>query len=289
MSSAEVKSLPTLWLAPPPGFLHSPHHPAIEPASIATSALLATLILIFLATFLIKKLRGNFLDSTSGSPSSEHADKHLTISGPLDDVLRRNRNRDNVMDQPVPRLWSGFSSSNEDIERVGVGQVGDGGGREEAVAGERRRRAVELANTPARMPDTARNATPAYPPYPVELDVLPRPPHGIHHRYPDTYAGRPPPPKIPMPQHNLNTHTTSYNTTDNKASSSLPPPLRPAPRNPRYSFGDDTTVVGDKADVETLRSDLSFPDTDSDNASYEEGRWKGGDGKEMGLVGRHWE
>lgn len=277
MSSAEVKSLPTFWLAPPPGLLHSPHHPAIEPASIAISALLATLILIFLATFLIKKPQGNFLDNTNGSLSSEQADKHLTISGPLDDVLGRNGN--DLTGHPVPRLWSGFSSSNEEIERVGVGRVGD-----EAVAN---RRAIEVANTPARMPDTARNTTPAYPPYPVELDVLPRPPQGIHHCYPDTYAGRPRPPKIPIPQHNLDTHTTNLSNLNNSASSSHP--THPVPRNPCYSFGDDTTVVGDEADIETLRSDLSFPDTDSDSASYDESRWKGVDGKEMGLVGRHWE
>ena len=175
-----------------------------------------------------------------------------------------------------------------------------GAGREEGE----RRRAVELDNMPARMPDTSHNGMTGYPPYPVELDVVPRSPQSIHHRYPDTYAGRPPPPPpppppkipIPIPQHNPNPYTTPINpineNRNHNGESSRLPPLRPAPRNPRYSFGDDdTTVVGDKADVETLRSDLSFPDTDSDSASYEEGRWKGGDvdGREVGLVGRHWE
>jgi len=216
-------------------------------------------------------------------PSSEQAEKHLTISSPLDAVLRRNAN--DGTGHPIPRLWSGFSSSNEEIRRVGQGVE--------------TRRAVELANTPARMPDTSHNTTPAYPPYPVELDVLPRSPQGIHHRYPDTYTAHPPPPPpskipIPIPLHNLNTYNTTTTTTNrnHNGESSRAPPLRPATRNPRYSFGDDdTTVVGDKADVETLRSDLSFPDTDSDSASYEEGRWKGVDvdGREVGLVGRHWE
>ena len=288
MSSTPPTPLPTVWLLPPPSLLPSPHHPAIEPASLAISALLGSLALVFITTFLIRNPhKRNFLDGTSRTPEEEQAEKQLTISGPLVTVLRRNGNGNDGNEgnegtgHLIPRLWSGFSSSNEEVGRVGAG-------REEGE----RRRVVELYNMPARMPDTSHNGMTAYPPYPVELDVLPRSPQSIHHRYPDTYAGRPippppPPPKIPIllpqrnPNPNPNTHTTNYN---NNASSSRP--TRLPPRNPRYSFGDDdTTVVGDKADVETLRSDLSFPDTDSDSASYEEGV----DGRKMGLVGRHWE
>ena len=296
MSSTPPTPLPTVWLLPPPSLLPSPHHPAIEPASLAISALLGSLALVFITTFLIRNPhKRNFLDGTSRTPEEEQAEKQLTISGPLVTVLRRNGNGNDGNEgnegtgHLIPRLWSGFSSSNEEVGRVGQGVE--------------RRRVVELDNMPARMPDTSHNGMTAYPTYPVELDVLPRSPQGIHHRYPDTYTGRalppPPPPKIPIPQHNPNPYTTNYNThpTDinNNASSSRP--TRLPPRNPRYSFGDDdTTVVGDKADVETLRSDLSFPDTDSDSdrgsdsASYE-GRWKGEDvdGREVGLVGRHWE
>jgi len=283
MSSTPPTPQPTLYLLPPPALLPSPHTPSIEPASLAISALLGSLALVLIITFLVRTpTKGNFLNGTSGTPEEEQAEKQLTISGPLDAVLGRNGDDGNGgnegMGHSIPRLWSGFSSSNEEVGRVGQGVE--------------RRRVVELDNMPARMPDTSHNGMTAYPPYPVELDVLPRSPQSIHHRYPDTYAGRPippppPPPKIPIllpqrnPNPNPNTHTTNYN---NNASSSRP--TRLPPRNPRYSFGDDdTTVVGDKADVETLRSDLSFPDTDSDSASYEEGV----DGRKMGLVGRHWE
>lgn len=65
--------------------------------------------------------------------------------------------------------------------------------------------------------------------------------------------------------------------------------MHAARRHPQSDFGEDTTVVGDKAEVETLCSDLSFLDTDSDSASYDEGRWKPMDNKTVGLLGRHWE
>jgi hypothetical protein len=81
-----------------------------------------------------------------------------------------------------------------------------------------------------------------------------------------------------------------HNSRNNGESSRQPPPPRhPSGRGPRSYFGDDSTVVGDKAEVETLRSDLSFPDTDSDAASNEEGRWKAMESKDVGLLGRHWE
>lgn len=66
-------------------------------------------------------------------------------------------------------------------------------------------------------------------------------------------------------------------------------PIRIARRHPRCDFGGDSTVVGDEAEIETLRSDLRFPDTAPDSASYDEGRWKPMDNKAISLLGGHWE
>jgi hypothetical protein len=284
MSSA-ASPIPTVWLAPPPGLLPSTYTFVIEPASIAISAILATSTLIFISIVFSKKNKSNFLDDTGGTTLSEQPDKRLTISGPLDDVLRRN----GTAAPPIPRLWSGFSSSNEEIQRVGEL---DGSAEAAAAAAAANRRTFELANSPARMPNTSHNATLAYPPYPVELDILlrsPEPLQQVHH--PFTYNTRPPPPPPPpLLQRDIPTHTNIHNSRNNGESSRLPPPPRhPSGRGPRSNFGDDSTVVGDKAEVETLRSDLSFPDTDSDAASYEEGRWKAMESKDVGLMGRHWE
>jgi hypothetical protein len=219
--------------------------------------------------FFSNKNKGNFLDNTS---ESAQPDKRLMITGPLDSVLRRN----DGAGQPIPRLWSGFSSSNEEIERVGPVD----GGRETAATATATRRAFELGNTPARMPNASHNAALPHSPYPVELDVLPSSPQQIHHM--SIYNIRSPQPPVPQRGININTNSNAH----------VPPsPTHPVHRHRhlRSDFGDDTTVVGDKAEVETLRSDLSFPDTDSDSASYDEGRWKLMDNKDVGLVGRHWE
>jgi hypothetical protein len=53
-------SLPTLWLAPPPGFAASSHDPNIEPAFIAISAIFASLVVVLVAVILSKKNRGSF-------------------------------------------------------------------------------------------------------------------------------------------------------------------------------------------------------------------------------------
>ncbi|KAG9189550.1 hypothetical protein G6011_06418 [Alternaria panax] len=183
---------------------------------------------------LSKKNKGNFLDDTS--EPSEQADTHLTIGGPLEDVLRRNNATGH---QPTPRLWSQFSSSNSDI----VGREPEVEG-EEAVA-VASRGVIELANTPAGTPIF--HITAPYPSNPIELE-----------------------------RDNYNAHLQV-------------PFMHTARRHAHSDFGDDSTVIGDKAEVETLRSDLSFPDTDSDSASYDEAKWKPMDNKVVGLLGRHWE
>jgi hypothetical protein len=233
-------SLPTLWLAPPPGFAASSHDPNIEPASIAISAIFASLVVVLVAVIISKKNRGSFLDDTS--EHIERMDKHLTISGPLEDVLRRNNATDH---QPTPRLWSGFSSSNSDIVR----RDHEVEGKEAAAS----RGAFELASKPVRTPIfhiTAPHLANA-----VELEVR------------LNYSGS-------SSKNNALLQTHSAHT---------------ARRYPHSEFGDDSTVVGDKAEVETLRSDPNFPDTDSDNASYDERQWKLMDNKALGLLGRHWE
>jgi hypothetical protein len=256
-----------MWLAPPPGLLPSSHNPTIEPASIAISAIFAILALIILAVFSSKKNKGNYLDDTS---ESTQPNKRLMITGPLDNVLGRN----GVAAQSIPRLWSGFSSSNEEIRRIGpVDRDG-----ETAATATASRRAFELANAPARVPNTYHNAALPYPPYPVELDVLPSSPQQIRHT--STYNVRSPPSPIPQQDVKINNNSNAH---------VQPSPTYPVHRHLRSDFGDDTTVVGEKAEVETLRSDITFPDTDSDSASYDQGRWKLMDNKDVGLVGRHWE
>jgi hypothetical protein len=226
---------------------------------------------------LSKENKGNFLDDTSEATQSEQADKRLTISGPLEDILRRN----NATEQPVPRLWSGFSSSNSDIVRRDPEDDGEQAAAAAAAATitATSRRAFELANTPARTPNIFHITAP-YVPYPIELDVLPRSPLPAHQ--PLTHNVRPLPPPVPQ--------RGNYNGSSSGNNSHLQPlPMHTAHRHPHPDFGDDSTMVGDKAEVETLRSDLSFLNTDSDSASYNEGQWIPMDNKAVGLLGRHWE
>ena len=263
-------SLLTLWLAPPPGFAASSHDPNIEPASIAISAIFASLVVVLVAVILSKKNRGSFLDDTS--EHIERMDKHLKISGPLEDVLRRNNATDH---QPTPRLWSGFSSSNSDIVRRDH-EVEDK--EAEAAAAAASRGAFELASKPVRTPIF--HITAPHPPNAVELEVRPRlllQGHELPTR--DVYL---PPPQI--------LQSGNYSGSSSKNNALLQThSAHTASRHPHSEFGDDSTVVGDKAEVETLRSDLNFPDTDSDNASYDERQWKLMDNKALGLLGRHWE
>ena len=258
-------SLPTLWLAPPPDFATFSHDPNIEPASIAISAIFASLVVVLVAVIISKKNRGSFLDDTS--EHIERMDKHLTISGPLEDVLRTNNATDH---QPTPRLWSGFSSSNSDIVR----RDHEVEGKEAAAS----RGAFELASKPVRTPIF--HIIAPHPPNAVGLEVRPRlflQGHGLPTR--DVYL---PPPQIPQ--------SGNYSGSSSKNNALLQThSAHTARRYPHSEFGDDSTVVGDKAEVETLRSDLNFPDTDSDNASYDERQWKLMDNKALGLLGRHWE
>ncbi|KAL1796471.1 hypothetical protein ACET3X_005011 [Alternaria dauci] len=264
--SLVATSLPTLWLAPPPGFVAFSHDYKIEPASIAISTILASLVFVLFAVMFSKKNRGNFLDDTS--EHIEQADRKLMIGGPLGDVLRRNNATDR---QPTPRLWSGFSSSNSDIVR----RDPEIEGGEAAAAANRR--TLELADTPARAPIFHITA-PHYPN--VELEVRSHSP--VLSPEPPTRDVRLPPRRMPQ--------RGNYNGSGNRNNALLQPlSVHTAPRHPRSDFGDDSTVVGDKAEVETMRSDLSFPDTEFDSASYDERRWKPMDNKAVGLLGRHWE
>lgn len=135
----------------------------------------------------------------------------------------------------------------------------------------------ELAITPDRTPNIFHTTAP-YAPYPIELDVLPHSSLPAHQ--PLTHNVRPLPPPVPQ--------RSNYNDSNSGNNSHLqPPPMHTAHRHPHSDFGDDSTMVGDKAEVETLRSDLSFLNTDSYSASYNEGQWIPMDNKAVDLLGRH--
>ncbi|KAE8861966.1 hypothetical protein PTNB73_07520 [Pyrenophora teres f. teres] len=83
MSSASTDPLPTFTISPPPLLLPSAHahETTIEPASIAISAVIATLVLaLLILSFTNKRNNSN---STANKSETKSTPRPLRISGPL--------------------------------------------------------------------------------------------------------------------------------------------------------------------------------------------------------------